>query len=199
MSIVGSITAASPHSVGLAVQVYAVEAARDRNGGLTQEAEQAIAALKARDREVRQHEQAHKAVGGPYAGAISYEYVTGPDRQRYAVGGEVQIDASPVAGDPEATIRKMEIVRAAALAPVEPSPQDRAVAALAQSLMLAAQAELQQSKRAEQEARLEGGGENAPLQEPIVQQVRESEQTNPYTLFELEEGKKSGDLLARTV
>lgn len=30
--------------------------------------------LKARDREVRAHEAAHQAVGGQYAGAISYVY-----------------------------------------------------------------------------------------------------------------------------
>lgn len=42
----------------------------------------------------------------------------------------------------QATIDKMRVVRAAALAPAEPSPQDRAVAAEAMQLMLQAQAEL---------------------------------------------------------
>ncbi|MFG0316505.1 MAG: putative metalloprotease CJM1_0395 family protein, partial [Planctomycetota bacterium JB042] len=42
--------------------------------------------------------------------------------------GEVSIDVSPVPGDPEATIRKMEVVRKAALAPQEPSVQDQRVA-----------------------------------------------------------------------
>tara|TARA_B100000745_G_scaffold167592_1_gene109634 strand:- start:1014 stop:2024 length:1011 start_codon:yes stop_codon:yes gene_type:complete len=90
-----------------------------------------VAELSSRDREVRAHELAHAAVGGQYAGSPSYEYQTGPDGQRYAVGGEVPIDASPVSGDPEATIRKMRIVQAAALAPAEPSEQDRRVAAMA--------------------------------------------------------------------
>lgn len=98
--------------------------------------------LKARDREVRAHEAAHQAVGGQYAGAISYVYERGPDGAQYAVGGEVSIDTSPVEGDPEATIEKMRVVRAAALAPAEPSPQDRAVAAEAMQLMLQAQSEL---------------------------------------------------------
>ncbi|MDI9244892.1 putative metalloprotease CJM1_0395 family protein [Marinobacter sp. CHS3-4] len=98
--------------------------------------------LKARDREVRAHEAAHQAVGGQYAGAISYVYERGPDGAQYAVGGEVSIDTSPVSGDPQATIEKMRTVRAAALAPAEPSPQDRAVAAQAMQLMLQAQAEL---------------------------------------------------------
>ena len=107
------------------------------------EAEQAqVDKLKARDREVRAHEQAHATVGGQYAGEPSYTYQTGPDNQRYAVGGEVSIDTSPVEGDPEATVDKMEIVIAAALAPAEPSPQDRKVAALAQSQRAQALAEV---------------------------------------------------------
>ena len=84
--------------------------------------------LKARDREVRAHEQAHASVGGIYAGAPQYEYVIGPDGQRYAVGGEVKIDVSPIPDDPEGTIEKMLVVREAALAPREPSAQDRRVA-----------------------------------------------------------------------
>ena len=98
--------------------------------------------LKARDREVRAHEAAHQAVGGQYAGSISYVYERGADGAQYAVGGEVSISTSPVGGDPQATIDKMRVVRAAALAPAEPSPQDRAVAAEAMQLMLQAQAEL---------------------------------------------------------
>jgi hypothetical protein len=101
-----------------------------------------LADLKARDREVRAHEVAHQAVGGQYAGAISYVYERGPDGAQYAVGGEVSIDTAPVEGDPQATIEKMRTVRAAALAPAEPSPQDRAVAAQAMQLMLQAQSEL---------------------------------------------------------
>lgn len=98
--------------------------------------------LKARDREVRAHEQAHQAVGGQYAGAASYTYQRGPDGNQYAIGGEVSIDISPVAGDPRATIEKMRIVRAAAMAPAQPSGQDRAVAAEAMQLMLQARMEL---------------------------------------------------------
>ncbi len=66
----------------------------------------------------------------------------GPDGLNYAVGGEVAIDTSPVSGDPEATLRKAQIIRAAASAPAEPSPQDRRVAAQAASREAAAQAEL---------------------------------------------------------
>jgi len=120
--------------------------APQKNGGLNQplskEEQAQVAKLKARDAEVRAHEQAHKNVGGQYAGAISYEFQKGPDGRSYAVGGEVPIDASEIAGDPEATIEKMRIVKAAALAPAEPSAQDRKVAALADAQMMKAQAEL---------------------------------------------------------
>jgi len=105
-----------------------------------------IEELKARDREVKAHEQAHKAVGGQYTGAISYNYQSGPDGKRYAVGGEVPIDVSPISGDPQATITKMTIVRAAATAPAEPSAQDLSVAAQASMLLAEAQAELTKVK-----------------------------------------------------
>lgn len=101
-----------------------------------------LADLKARDREVRAHEAAHQAVGGQYAGAMSFTYQRGPDGAQYAVGGEVPIDVSPVAGDPQATVEKMRVVRAAAMAPAQPSAQDRAVAAQAMQTMLQAQSEL---------------------------------------------------------
>lgn len=92
-----------------------------------------IQALRATDRNVRAHELAHIAAGGGLTGGISFTYRLGPDGQRYAVGGEVRIDVSPAAS-PEKTIAKAETIRAAALAPVDPSPQDRRVAALAEEM-----------------------------------------------------------------
>lgn len=116
---------------------------------LSPEAQRVVDDLRARDREVRDHEQAHKRVGGAYASEPTYTYQTGPDGKRYAVGGEVRIDASPVADNPEATIQKMEIVKAAALAPAEPSSADRKVAALADATRNQAQAELNEQRAAE--------------------------------------------------
>jgi hypothetical protein len=117
--------------------------------------------LKARDREVRAHEAAHQSAGGQHAGAISLTYERGADGAQYAVGGEVPIDVSPVAEDPQATIEKMRTVRSAALAPAEPSSQDRAVAAQAMQTLLQAQAELAAEKnddRSAPEARVSGEG-----------------------------------------
>lgn len=109
---------------------------------LTEEQKQQVRELKQRDREVRAHEQAHKAAGGQHTGAISFQYTTGPDGRRYVTSGEVPIDTSPVKGDPQATINKMQQVRKAALAPAQPSSADRQVAAKARREELRAQGEL---------------------------------------------------------
>lgn len=107
--------------------------------------------LAQRDREVRAHEQAHIAVGGSLiTSGPTYEYTTGPDNQRYAVGGEVGIDTSPVRGDPEATIFKAAQIRAAALAPADPSSADLQAAASATQMEQRARAELAEQRRREQ-------------------------------------------------
>ncbi|MFK7828651.1 MAG: putative metalloprotease CJM1_0395 family protein [Congregibacter sp.] len=115
---------------------------RDVVNGLEQEEIKLVRELAARDREVRAHEQAHANVGGRYAGSPTYSFQKGPDGRQYAVGGEVSIDVSPVPGDPQATIDKARIVRRAALAPAQPSSQDRAVAAEATAIQQQASAEL---------------------------------------------------------
>ena len=108
--------------------------------------------LKQRDRQVKAHETAHKAAGGSLTGSIQYEYQTGSDGKRYAVGGEVSIDTSKER-TPEATLQKAERIRAAALAPADPSAQDRAVASKAAQMAVEARTELLQQQR-EQQARI---------------------------------------------
>ncbi|XOZ34958.1 putative metalloprotease CJM1_0395 family protein [Halomonadaceae bacterium KBTZ08] len=115
----------------------------------TPEEDSVIQELRGRDREVRQHEQAHQVVGGQYAGAPTYTYQRGPEGQLYAVGGQVSIDTSPVRDDPRATISKMRTVRSAALAPADPSPQDLRVAQEATRQLLQAQSELRSSSQKE--------------------------------------------------
>ena len=120
---------------------------------LTTEQRQQMQRLRQADQQVRQHEATHQAAGGQYVqGSPSYQYKTGPDGKQYAVGGEVRIDTSAVPGDPEATIRKMQQIRRAALAPAQPSAQDRTVAAKA--------AQIEQRARAE--LRSQGSGGAAP-------------------------------------
>lgn len=103
---------------------------------------QQIRELSARDREVRAHEQAHAAVGGAHAGSPSYEYQNGPDGKQYAVGGEVSISTSVISNDPHATLDKAQTIRRAALAPAEPSSQDRAVAAQSSQMIAQAMADI---------------------------------------------------------
>ena len=113
--------------------------------------QQIIRELAARQREVIAHEQAHAAVGGKYAGSPSYTYQRGPDGVNYAVAGEVPISLPSGSGDPEETIAAAQQVRNAALAPANPSSQDRLVAAQATQLLLEARAQLA-AERAEEQA-----------------------------------------------
>ncbi len=107
--------------------------------------QQQLTELKQRDAEVRAHEQAHASLGGQYASSPRYEYERGPDGRRYAVGGEVSIDISE-ASTPEETIRKAQQVKAAALAPAEPSAQDLRVATEATQIVLEARTEIAREK-----------------------------------------------------
>ncbi|MQP67414.1 hypothetical protein GE253_18980 [Niveispirillum sp. SYP-B3756] len=134
-------------------------AAASGQKALSNEQQQQVQKLQKTDAQVRQHEQAHKTAGGPYAGAIQLEYTTGPDGRRYATAGEVPIDASPVRNNPEATITKMEVVKRAALAPPDPSPQDRAVASQADATKAEAQNELRDKKQ-------DDGGGDADQERP---------------------------------
>ncbi len=130
---------------------------KNNSNELSEEEQKQVEELQKRDREVRQHEQAHVTAGaGIVVSGPSYQYQRGPDGRQYAIGGEVQIDSSPIPDDPEATIRKMQQVQAAALAPADPSPQDRSVASnaarmQAQARMELAQKQMEESRNSNQE------------------------------------------------
>ena len=126
---------------------------------LSQEELAQLTELKKRDRVVRAHEQAHMAAAaGIVTKGMSFSYQQGSDGKRYAVGGEVQIDAGKEA-TPTETIAKMKKVRAAALAPAEPSTQDRKVAASATTKMSQARVELrvEQTEEAEEQREAASG------------------------------------------
>lgn len=115
----------------------------------TEQIKNVVDALKQTDRAVRAHEQAHAAAAGGLAlGGPSFTFQYGPDGRAYAVAGEVPIDTSP-GRTPEESISKAKQIRAAALAPSDPSAQDRAVAAAATQLEIQAQQELAQQTRTE--------------------------------------------------
>jgi len=114
---------------------------------LTDSEKEQVKELKDRDREVRAHEAAHMAAaGGNARGGASYEYQQGPDGNRYAVGGEVNIDVSQEE-DPRATLQKAMQVKAAALAPAEPSGQDHSVAAQATAMAAEARKEIAEESK----------------------------------------------------
>lgn len=109
---------------------------------LDEDEKQQVAKLKQRDAEVRAHEQAHMAAAGSLAlSGPNYVYQIGPDGKQYAIGGDVKIDTSP-GRTPEETAQKAKQIRAAALAPAEPSAQDVKVAAAAASMEMEAAAKL---------------------------------------------------------
>jgi hypothetical protein len=136
-------------SVRLDLAALTAVQARGDADSVSPEDQRVIAELKARDREVRRHEAAHARAGGEFAGTPHYEFTRGPDGRAYAVGGTTPIDVNPVAGNPEATIEKMQTVKRAALAPAEPSAQDRAVAASAEAEEAKARRELRQQNATE--------------------------------------------------
>lgn len=116
---------------------------------LSEDDQRAVEELKRRDQEVRRHEQSHVAAAGRYAnGGPQFEFTTGPDGRQYATGGHVNIDVGP-ANTPEATLIKAQIIRRAALAPAEPSGQDRAVASAASQLERDARKQIQEARQEE--------------------------------------------------
>ena len=122
---------------------------------LSDKEKEQVQKLREIDRKVRAHEMAHLIAGGPYVrGGPYYKYVTGPDGRRYAVAGEVKIDTSEEK-DPEKTIQKMETVKRAALAPADPSPTDRRVAAEAAAKEARARAKLMEEKMKEMRKNME--------------------------------------------
>lgn len=141
--------------------------AAEQDGQLSEAEQREVEDLRARDAEVRTHEQAHASAGGGHAGAPQFSFEQGPDGRSYAVDGEVSIDASPVSGDPQATIEKMQQVQRAALAPAEPSSQDRKVAAEA----------AQTEAKARQALASEGDENSAPEDRTVVSAPRDAQRS----------------------
>jgi hypothetical protein len=131
------------HKTSTEAEHRALHQTPDPSQALEPREQRAVEELRKRDREVRTHELAHLLAAGPHAtGGPRFTYTIGPDGQRYAVGGEVPIDVSPVPGDPEATIPKAATIRRAAMAPAHPSPADLTIAAQATAMMAQAHQEL---------------------------------------------------------
>ncbi len=110
-----------------AMELYKAEQNKQKEE-LTPQEEQELAKLKNTDAEVKRHENAHKAMAaGLQTSGPNYEYETGPDGRKYAVAGDVNISYQK-SSDPEVNLKNAQKLKAAALAPAEPSAQDRSVA-----------------------------------------------------------------------
>ncbi len=150
------------------------------NKKLSEQEQRQVQELKRRDAEVKAHEQAHlSAAGGLARGGASFDYKTGPDGKRYALGGEVNIDTSRASDDPQANMSKARQIRRAALAPADPSAQDHAVAAEASRMEAQAQAELSQQARQKQtQYRSENNrSENTPEADVLSQSTSRNEKS----------------------
>ena len=111
----------------------------------TPEKDAVVRELRNTEREVIAHEAAHQAAAGRFGGPVSYTRTTGPDGKSYITGGEVPIHF--VSGStPEETLRNMEQVQKAALAPGDPSAQDIRVAAQAAARAAQARHDIAQSR-----------------------------------------------------
>jgi hypothetical protein len=111
--------------------------ATGQTGQLTAEQQQRVQELQQRDTHVRAHEAAHQAAGGDLTGPASFSFELGPDGRSYAVGGEVPVQARS-GRTPDETIAIARRVRAAALAPSDPSAADLAAASAASQVELRA-------------------------------------------------------------
>lgn len=121
----GSLTLAQEATEPPGVAVEEPGQERDADG-LTLEERHIVEALRQRDGAVRQEEEAAQA--GQFAGAPVYEYATGPDGRRYAVGGEVPVHVRVTSGNPDDVKRALAILGLAATSPAAPSAQDLMVA-----------------------------------------------------------------------
>lgn len=160
------------------LQAASQSAANPQSVSTTDQAnEQLLRELSARDREVRQHELAHKAAAGGLAGAVSYSYQRGPDGRLYAVGGEVSIKTTPPSDDPEQVLRHAEMLLRAATAPAEPSAQDLQVAAAARMMAEQARAELAAQRIAEQQMKADQAEQQAGDQQESEDQQSDAAQS----------------------
>ena len=150
---------------------------------LTPEEEEQVRKLAQRDQEVKAHEQAHVAASGGLAGTPSYEYQTGPDGRRYAVGGEVGIRRGGSSNTDQA-LREAEAVKRGATAPAQPSGQDMAVAARAEADIQRLRAKKAEEAREGTEGRGEGkaeGPESAPADQASKPEEAREDTDNPAT------------------
>ena len=132
-------------------------------GEMTLEQANELKRMQSQADKVVSHEGAHAMVGGTLMlGGPVYQYELGPDGEVYETAGQSRIDMSPIAGNPQGTIFKMQHVKRAAMAPLNPSGADRVVASQADQIENQARKHLQNVAEKVVEQNLIGvGGESA--------------------------------------
>lgn len=141
-----------------------------------------IKELELTEKEVIVHEQAHKAVGGHVTGPITYTHTEGPGGKRYIDGGEVAINVKE-GSTPEETLKILEKVKAAALAPADPSPQDLRVAASATAQIQQTRAEMTKQTVEEEIEPFAGVDTNVEVPERFMNNFEERDATQGTLLF----------------
>jgi len=175
---------------------------------LTRQEQRELERMRKRDREVRRHEQAHLAAGGRFVrGGINFEFERGPTGERFVVDGSVNLDVSKERS-PQETIQKMSQVRAAALAPAQPSPKDLSVAQSASRKSSQARQELveqqQQKIRDKRESTMSTEQSFNPAQvsgglEPIGNLSRSTRSSSESDPGDESSGSNSNSRFSRTI
>ena len=144
--------------------------------------QETIRNLKKREQAVIKHENAHAIAGGALAGRPIYEYTQGPDGKRYITGGHVNMRSNSLETDPEKRIQQAQTLYRAALAPADPSPQDRLVAVNAKQLemeaRLAANEIEKEAKKLENAEKAEQAAGEAEQAAGEAEQAEKAEQEN---------------------
>jgi hypothetical protein len=109
--------------------LYEEAAARSRGRpadghGLTPREAALVRDLARQDEEVQRRAKRQYLIGQPYAAHPEFWYVIGPRSRQYAVTGLTRFDAAMIEGDPAATLKKLQTLRRAALAPLAPTDED---------------------------------------------------------------------------
>jgi len=158
-----------------------------------------IQILTLQDSKIRNDKEAQVRVGGQYTSRPQYEYEKGPDNRQYAISGHVEIDARSVAGNPEETIRKLRVVKRAALAPAEPSAEDRKIAANASNGIQQAVGEIRaritvenrQEQAAINRAEDEATRQISRIENSITRDLEEAGRQQPHSQAESETEENS--------
>ena len=178
----------TPHSISDVPESGASESSTAASGAESVNQVQGSAAVtnESTEADLQIEAEIHASIGGKHASSPSYSYERGPDGQQYAVEGEVRIDTSPVADDPQAALEKAEVIMRAALSVAEPSTADRQVAADARAMAAEARAEIlriesneqgtEAAKEPDDEAVSEVEQEKAQQDEDMADALNEAQQ-----------------------